>query len=177
MTHPIHWGATARPGDIAMFRFPLGESDAEPKARPCLIVARCTDGTETRLTVAYGTSAPTDANRGRDLIVADPLEAASVGLHRPTRFVLARRITVPAGDARFACGRQGSAVVGSLPQRLAAQMQALVRELGLALTQDSRRGDPPSRRALAPSRRIISRRTRSGGRAETVVVEARRRRA
>lgn len=38
MTHPTHWAASARPGDIAMFRFPLGESEAEPKARPCLII-------------------------------------------------------------------------------------------------------------------------------------------
>ena len=174
MNHPSHWAAAARPGDIAMFRFPLGESEAEPKARPCLIIAARTEGSEIRLTVAYGTSAPTDANRGHDLILADATEAAQACLHRPSRFVLARRMTVSGRDARFACDRHGTAVVGTLPPRLLGPMRTLVRRLGAALTRDSRRGDPPRRSSLACPR-IIAPPGLPGQRAGTVIEERRRR--
>lgn len=174
MTRPTHWAAAARPGDIAMFRFPLSESGASGKARPCLIIAveACSSGL--RLTLAYGTSSPTDANRGWDLAIGDPHEAAQAGLRRPTRFVLGRRITVAGDDPRFDCGGNGTALVGSLPPPHQAAMRGLILQLGGFLARHSH-GDRARVALPLHARRTISRRTRSGRIAETVVIETRRR--
>lgn len=130
-----------RPGTILSFPFPLGTGTGRVKTRPCLVIARTAgaDGAP-RVTIAYGTSADTAANRGLDLDLADPAEWQAAGLHRPTRFVLSRRVTVPLTDAGLAGRRPGAPVIGTLPAPAAVILHRLTRALGAALTEDRRRG-------------------------------------
>lgn len=144
--------AYLRPGDIVMLRFPFSECQQPTKARPCLVVASTHD--DQRLTLAYGTTSPTGANTGYDLRVSDLAEVASAGLHRPTRFVLARRITVAPDDARFQINRRGQAAIGALPERLLLELRRLVQRIGPALAIDAPEGGG----------RIALRRSRPGAR-------------
>ncbi|MDO5622431.1 MAG: hypothetical protein Q4G24_13280 [Paracoccus sp. (in: a-proteobacteria)] len=134
MTTPLH---RARPGTIVLLRFPLAEG-RPGKIRPCLVIA-CQNG-GTGLTLAYGTAAPDHANSGLDLPItaADDLQAA--GLRRPTRFVLARRITVAASDPRFDVGPEATPVIGKLPAPHLPGLTTLCHQIGPDLTADRPRG-------------------------------------
>ncbi|WP_299365464.1 hypothetical protein [uncultured Paracoccus sp.] len=171
MTDPIHGAATARPGDIAMFRFPLNGSDAIAKARHCLIIARQNGAFGPRLTLAYGTSADTSANRGLDLEVATAGDWPHAGLHRPSRFVLSRRLTVSAHDTRFDRGSCSDPTIGRLPRHLEPSMEALIHSLGKEITRDYQAGPPPTCGSTRSQRRTIWRRGRFGQRAEVVIIE------
>ena len=84
-------------GDVVLFRFPTAEEEAEiglPKRRPCLVLDTFERGGARFVELAYGTSAMTKANRGYEILVKQPASRAAAGLHRPTRFVGARRIVV-----------------------------------------------------------------------------------
>lgn len=95
---PSHsdWKTKLAIGDLVMFRYPLADEqgEAEPKARPCLVLDLRILGDMKCAVIAYGTTAHTAANRGLDLHVVRPDEIAAAGLHRPTRIVCARRVTV-----------------------------------------------------------------------------------
>lgn len=86
------------------------------KTRPCLVIATTPgkDGAPL-ITIAYGTSADSQSNRGLDLKLAKPDYYKAAGLRRPTRFVLMRRVTVPASDPGLDGRRAESPVIGSLP--------------------------------------------------------------
>lgn len=145
-TDLIGRAALLRPGTIVALRFPLGEGEGRAKARPCLVIATTTgaDGAP-RITIAYGTSSRTQSNRGLDLALSDPDHCQAAGLRRPTRFVLARRITVSPSDPALECGRTGSPVIGALPPSATIQLRGLVRSLGATVAQDRRRGSPGRR--------------------------------
>jgi hypothetical protein len=73
--------------------------------------------------LAYGTSVRSRANRGREVHVRRPEGMAQAGLHRPTRFVGTRCVTVPLDDPRFVVSAQtGSPVLGRLDADLRARM-------------------------------------------------------
>lgn len=112
----LPWTDTVTHGDIVSFRFPVTEAEGvSPKARPCLILD-VEEGDDLRLvTLAYGTSIGTRANRGYEIRVNRAEEAAAAGLDRPTRFVGARRITVSVAHKSFCVhGQLGTPVLGRL---------------------------------------------------------------
>ena len=173
MTHP-NWAAAAAPGSIVMFRFPLAESDALAKPRPCLIIGRHDGPLGPHLTLAYGTAAGSPANTGLDLPVRGTALALA-GLRRDTRFVLVRRITVATSDPRFDLGPQGSPLLGTLPAEAQTRLLLIAGLLGPAMTEDHRRGRsrPAPGRTHMTQRRITARR-RTGAARETLVIERRR---
>ncbi|TVQ59785.1 MAG: hypothetical protein EA355_00135 [Rhodobacteraceae bacterium] len=169
------WSAAVRPGDVILFAFPIacatpGEA---PKTRPCLVLDVAEIRGRRHLTLAYGTSVDTSANRGEEIHVAAPDEMRPAGVDRPTRFVGARRMVVPPDHAGFATGGgQRSPIIGRLVgearQRLdgirtriaATAAQAAQRRAGRAVIVQRRRLGRPgpggrghSRPAGAPSRR------------------------
>ncbi|HHX88291.1 MAG TPA: hypothetical protein GX700_00740 [Paracoccus sp.] len=138
-TDPIGRNAGLCPGTIVSFRFPLGEGEGPSKTRPCLVIGSSTaDGTP-RITLAYGTSADSDSNRGLDLALAEPADWMAAGLHRPTRFVLMRRITVGPDDPGFNFHRRGGPVIGVLPATMLTAFQRMCRWLGARMVEDRRR--------------------------------------
>lgn len=140
--NPIYGSASLlRVGTIVSFAFPLREGEGRAKWRPCLVVATgCGNEGEPRVTIAYGTSAATQANRGADLALCDPEDWRSAGLRRQSRFVLARRVTVPLSDLDLGGRRAGSPVIGVLPPSAMVTLRQLTRALGARITTDSRRG-------------------------------------
>ena len=119
------WHARLAPGDVVSFRFPVADPGrgARVKKRPCLVLeVRVVEGRRHAL-LAYGTSVRSRANRGREIRVRRPEGLAQAGLHRPTRFVGARSVTVPLDDPRFVVSAQtGSPVLGRLDADLRARM-------------------------------------------------------
>lgn len=116
ITPVLPWTATLTHGDIVSFRFPVTETEGVfPKARPCLVLdVEDRDGLRF-LTLAYGTSIGTRANRGYEIRVNRAEDAAAAGLDRPTRFVGARRITVSVAHKGFCLHRElGTPVLGRL---------------------------------------------------------------
>lgn len=116
ITPALPWTATLTWGDIVSFRFPVAEEEGvKPKARPCLVLdVEDRDGLRFA-TLAYGTSVGGTANRGFEIRVSRPEEAAAAGLDRPTRFVGARRITVSVAHPGFCMHRVlGTPVLGRL---------------------------------------------------------------
>lgn len=107
-------------GDIVSFRFPVrlpAEDCAQPKKRPCLVLDRTERAGRTFLTLAYGTSADTPANRGYEVAIFNPGRALAAGLHKPTRFVGSRRLIVPATHNGFVISRDTcSAILGRLAE-------------------------------------------------------------
>ena len=111
------WQDRLSHGDVVLFRFPVADGDGEPpKPRPCLILDLVTIAGTTLVTLAYGTTAHTNANRGYEIHVTRAEAMRAAGVHRPTRFVGARRITVSADHHGFAANRAGTAVVGRLAE-------------------------------------------------------------
>lgn len=147
-TKPRDWAAALRSGMILSYRFPLGEGEGMDalKARPCLVLAVTGTPDDRRVTLAYATSADTPANRGRDLDLSDPQDCQAAGLHRPTRWVLARRVTVPCSDKGYV-PHCGSPVIGTVPLATLLDLRWHLAILGDALTADCRRGAPPAQRA------------------------------
>ena len=114
------WRSCLRPGDIVVYRFPVAEgptSSEAPKARPCLVMEIETLGGRPFATIAYGTSARSNANRGYEVPVLRTADHAAAGLHRPTRFVGFRRLLVSLHSEAFvAHAATGSPVIGRLPE-------------------------------------------------------------
>lgn len=151
-TELIGWRAGLCPGAIVSFRFPLGEGEGPSKMRPCLVIgSNIADGTH-RITLAYGTSADSDSNRGLDLALAEPADWLAAGLRRPTRFVLMRRITVGLDDPGFNLHRQGGPVIGALPTTMLTVLKRMSRWLGSRMVEDRRRGSPRARAGVAVRR-------------------------
>jgi hypothetical protein len=84
-----HWPDDIQPGRIVLFRSLIrraGKGDV-PKVRPGLVLAGEDRLGEKRLTSAYGTSAPTAANRGYEVPVTFAENGRAAGLKRATWFV------------------------------------------------------------------------------------------
>lgn len=189
---PCAWADNLRPGDILAFRFPHGEADDSVKSRPCVVLAVQNMAEDIDVTVAYGTTATSAANRGLELWLRDGADWQAAGLRRPTRFVLARRLTVPSIDPRFDFGASNDPMIGRLPDHALSRLAQLTGFLGPALTDDRHRGRstrsrhgraPDRRRSVITERREIAiagtgprTRSRQGNAPRTVVVEHRRKR-
>lgn len=110
-------------GDIVSFRFPKREGPTET-ARPCLVL----EADDNEVLIAYGTTSTTSANRGLELWVRH--DTGACGLHRPTRFVAARRIRVRRDDDRLVLNDAGTPVIGHLTQDLEERLCEILAVLG-----------------------------------------------
>ena len=176
MTNSPNWAATSAPGTVLMFHFPNAETGGPGKARPCLVIAASDDCGGRRLTIAYGTTAATNANRGLELEISSDTDRVAAGLHHNSRFVLSRRITVAASDRRFATRRDGNPVLGALRDRQRSHLAALVDTLGPTASTDCLRGLPRQRSSGTDERRHVAIGSRRRIDPRVVVVEHRRRR-
>mgnify|MGYP006271033925 CR=1 FL=1 len=141
------WHAELRAGDVVAFRFPLAERRKRvvPKTRPCLVLAVSDRDGVPHALVAYGTSADTSANRGQEVAVATPAGMAAAGLHKPTRFVGARRMLVPLTSPRFRLRPEtGAPILGKLSS---ADRHALF-DVARAILCEQTGGSRPQRPAL-----------------------------
>lgn len=144
------------------------------------------------VTLAYGTTATGAANRGLELSLSNKTVRQIAGLHRPTRFVLARRLTVTSTDPRFDLGASNDPTIGRLPDHALDRLTQLAAFLGRAVTDDRHRGRTPRRRQVGARgryRSVVAERReitiaglthrasgRRGNAARTVIVEHRRKR-
>lgn len=160
-TPATDWQAQLRAGDIVTFKFPLAErSHRLGKTRPCLVLAVADHAGVPHALVAYGTSADTPANRGHDLSIDTPDAMAAAGLHRPTRFVGARRVLVPLTSEQFRPRAEtGSPLLGHLAtddrRALLDVLRAILREPAQPACRKRRRrpqavGTRPAPTATSP---------------------------
>lgn len=98
----LPWTLTLTYGDIVSFRFPTDDA-AKPKARPCLVLDIVRKRGRRYAVLAYGTSSRCTHNAGQEVQLLNREEATLAGLDRPTRFVGARRVTVPVTSHGFVC--------------------------------------------------------------------------
>lgn len=109
-------------GDIITCRFPRREGPAEAP-RPCLVL----EANDDELLLAYGTTSSTDANVGLEVSVTH--NPGVHGLHRPTRFVCARRLRLSRTDERLVADRHGRVVVGSLLDAFRDRLDDILAEI------------------------------------------------
>lgn len=125
-TAPRAWQDMVRLGNVVLFRFPYAEANAPaeaPKARACLVLEVERRDSRIFAELVYGTSVDTAANRGDEIRVDRPEALAAAGLHRPTRFIATRRITVSLDNAGFVLNpRYPSPVLGRLAPADLARM-------------------------------------------------------
>lgn len=154
-SHPSHlvWADQVQPGTIVLFRFPERDDGLAGKRRPCLVLGMRQGPTGLRIALAYGTSAETTANRGFDLRIKSERDCRGAGLTRPSRFVIARRITVPADDPRFDTGAHGSPIIGNLPGNRMTEFSTLMAGIGDLIFEDQVAG--ANRHSLFRSRGIV----------------------
>ena len=163
------WHETLRHGDIVLFAFPVADTGSRewPKPRPCLVLdVHELPGARYAL-LAFGTSAMTDANRGYEIRVRRTEEARACGLHKPTRFVGARRLLVPLSHPGFGGGRLGTPVIGRLTGALFERMNAVRARIHAE-------ADIAAERRAERRREILVHRRRAGRRVtRPVIVETR----
>lgn len=154
-SHPSHpvWADHVQPGTIVLFRFPERDDGLAGKRRPCLVLGMRQGPTGLRIALAYGTSAETTANRGFDLRIKSERDCRGAGLTRPSRFVIARRITVPADDPCFDKGAHDSPIIGKLPGNRMTEFSALTAGIGDGIYEDQIAG--ADRHSLFRSRGIV----------------------
>ena len=126
------WQDTLRRGDIVLFRFPEVDSiNSLPKIRPCLVLEVDSGDGDQKVTLAYGTTARTAANRGYEIWVKRRSSLAIAGLDHQTRFVGARTVFVSLDHADFDQGPRGTPVIGHLDAYLIKRMHAVRARLRL----------------------------------------------
>ncbi len=130
------WAENMRPGSIVLFRFPERHDDLAGKRSRCLVLGTQPGPDGPHISLAYSTSVDSIANWGFDISV-EPNDCASVGTHRPTRFVLARRIAVGVDDPRFDIGTEDNPIVGQLLDDQMGQLKALIGFLGERVFEDA----------------------------------------
>lgn len=132
----LDWQTELTAGTVVSYRFPVAEEAGgpEPKARPCLVVdVREIDG-QRHAVVAYGTSRQTKTNCGYEVEVRNVEARAAAGLDRRTRFIGARRVTVPLGDAAFVtCRQRDTPILGHLAGGPLARLETLRERFGADL--------------------------------------------
>ena len=142
------WGDTIQRGDVVLFRFPHAEGDANdaPKSRTCLVLDIETRNGRRVVELAYGTSVDSRINVGHEIDVDQPAEMAAAGVHKPTRFVGARRIVVGFDHEGWDINpTHPSPVIGRLARQALARMNAV-------------RARIPAARDIAADRRAVPRR-------------------
>jgi len=127
------WQNLVERGDVVLFRYPLADkydasTDRRPKRRPCLVLDVFTKGGTCFVELAYGTSAPTNANRGYEVRVGALASCHAAGLKRPSRFVCARRIIVSVNHSGFDDDDSGT-LIGRLDPPLIERMNAVLARL------------------------------------------------
>lgn len=139
------WRDDVAPGDIISFVYPSKEDDpCLERPRPCLVLEVDRSGPEPEILVAYGTSALSRANTGYEVRVMQAASMRDAGLHRPTRFVAARRLRVALSSPRIIPCAQGTARIGRLSEDLRPRLE---RVLSLLATEIASRSSVRSRRA------------------------------
>ena len=121
-----HWADHVRPGDVVLFRFPVPfpqTRDGKPGVRPCLVVEVDAHGDERRLVLAYSTTATTASNAGYDIAITHVADLQTAGLHRATRFIGSRLLSVSPNHVGFDVGGSGAPVVGHLTGSRLERMQ------------------------------------------------------
>jgi hypothetical protein len=125
---PSDWRARLQPGDVVLFRFPCAEPapTEQPKRRTCLVIDIEDLAGRRFAVIAYGTTSATNANIGDEIRVSAPGEIAHAGIHRPTRFVCGRRITVPLDHPGWDLNpRHPSPVLGRLLPKAMTRLNAI----------------------------------------------------
>lgn len=139
------WRDDVAAGDIISFVYPSKENDPRLECpRPCLVLEVDRSGPEPEILVAYGTSAMTRANTGYEVRVTQEETMRDAGLHRPTRFVAARRLRVVLSSPRIITCAQGTARIGRLSEDLRPRLEHV---LSLLATEIPSRSSVRSRRA------------------------------
>ena len=149
VTPPSDWRAHLQPGDIVLLRFPCAEPDPteQLKRRTCLVIDIEDLGGRRFAVIAYGTTAATSANIGDEIPVSTPEEIAHAGIHRPTRFVRGRRITVPLDHPGWDLNpRHPSPVLGRLLPKAMTRLNAIRRQKRSSLSCLRQRPSPDRRR-------------------------------
>lgn len=122
------WARNLQPGDVVLLRFPCEEEHPteKPKSRTCLVLEVEDRAGDRFIEIAYGTSADTGANIGDAFWVDSPEEMAVAGIHKPTRFVCARRVWVTPGHPGWDLNpKHRTPVVGHLPPAAMRKMNAI----------------------------------------------------
>lgn len=124
------WQEIIERGDVVLFRFPIADEDdsnrdQKPKRRPCLVLNVFNKSETTFVELAYGTSAPTKANRGHEVRVTQRASCHSAGLNKPSRFVCARRVIVSLNHPGFDGGDGRGILIGRLDSSLIERMNAV----------------------------------------------------
>ena len=124
------WQNLIERGDVVLFRYPLADeggalTGTRPKRRPCLVLDVFTKGGICFIELAYGTSAPTNANRGYEVRVGELASCYTAGLKRPSRFVCARRIIVSVNHSGFDDDDDSGTLIGRLDPPLIERMNAV----------------------------------------------------
>ncbi|WP_340110336.1 hypothetical protein [Pikeienuella sp. HZG-20] len=162
-TPATDWRQTLTYGDIISFRFPVRGSEIPPKIRPCLVLDIVKVGDARYALLAYGTSAKTRANRGYEVQLGR-VDARAAGLHRPTRFVGARRMLVSLDHPDIViCAGAGAPVIGCLSGAAVERMHAVRARIQaeadiVAERRSERRKARRSRRQKAEPRPVWARR-------------------
>ena len=126
----FEWQNLVERGDVVLFRYPLADeydasTDTRPKRRPCLVLDVFSNGGTCFIELAYGTSAPTNANRGYEVRVGKMASCYAAGLKRPSRFVCARRIIVSVNHSGFDDDDNSGTLIGRLDPPLTERMNAV----------------------------------------------------
>tara|TARA_R100000935_G_scaffold18534_1_gene35889 strand:- start:766 stop:1251 length:486 start_codon:yes stop_codon:yes gene_type:complete len=124
------WQNLVERGDVVLFQYPLADeydasTNTRPKRRPCLVLDVFTKGGTCFVELAYGTSAPSNANRGYEVRVGELASCHAAGLKRPSRFVCARRIIVSVNHSGFDDDDDSGTLIGRLDPPLIERMNAV----------------------------------------------------
>lgn len=159
------WQHGLQRGDIVLFRFPIAEQgDATPKLRPCLVLEAGAFKNSRLVTLAYGTSARTPANRGYSVIVKRAAAMTAAGLTKPTRLVGARRITVSVDNPGFEPHRNSATPhIGRLDGPLLDRMDKIRARICAEadIAAENRRNEDEERRQWQREERGFSERNRA----------------
>ncbi len=137
-------------GDIVSFRFPVDGGGELPKKRPCLVLDTLTSGGKRYAVLAYGTSVRSSSNSGYEVRLGAQ-DAIEAGLHRATRFIGARRLTVSLDhDGFVAPDTSGNPIIGRLSgsafDRMNAVRGRIHAETDIAAEHRAERRDRPKPR-------------------------------
>lgn len=144
------WIADLSWGDIVSFRFPVDDGSEAPKKRPCLVLDTLTSGGKRYAVLAYGTSVRSSSNSGYEVRLGAQ-DAIEAGLHRATRFIGARRLTVSLDhDGFVAPDTSGNPIIGRLSgsafDRMNAVRGRIHAEADIAAERRAERRDRPKPR-------------------------------
>lgn len=136
--------ATPAVGATVSCLFPEDERPNRPgpKRRPCIVLDSGTQGDRRYLCVAYGTRIRADDATALELSINDPEGLAQAGLHQPTRFMFTRIRQLPFNDRFFVPNRDGTVVLGRIPERQRAAVEQIIREINKPAVTRTRRATP-----------------------------------